>query len=420
MYNELLAQSYYVKLKIFKLMKVSGLDVHKDSIFCAIYDGKKFGEVQEFSTFTECIRTMGDHLKYEGVKKIAIESTGIYWIPVWNILEKMGFDLMLVNPYLIKQMPGRKSDIKDAQWIAKLLHKGLLRSSLVPDKTIRQLRTYSRSYVRMQSMITRVTQEMERILETSNIRITSLVSCNNSVSIHRVIEKIIAGEDTVEELACCIHGRIIKSKGALVKLSLDGHIEEHHRFSLSLAYERFKLFTMQLNMLEGKMEEICEQNYSKQMELLMSIPGIGKQAAMQIVAETSGDMQAFENSGKLTGWTGLRPRNDESAGKYKSTATTKGNKYLRRIMVQCAWAAARTKGSFYKSKFDQLSIRKSRKKALIAIARKLLTVIWHVLNEREPFNPQFLPVYDPRRMEMKMKYHRREIEKLEKLGYSIA
>jgi transposase len=401
-------------------MKVSGLDVHKDTVFCAIYDGKKYGEVNEHPTFSEDIRTMGNQLRKEGVRKVALESTGIYWIPVWNILEDMGFDLMLVNPFLIKQMPGRKSDVKDAQWIAKLLHKGLLRGSLVPDKTIRQLRTYSRKYVKMQGMITRVTQEMERILETCNIRITSLTSKNNSKSVLGVIEKIIAGEDAVEELACCIHARILNSKGDLVRLSLDGFIQDHHRFNLQLAWEQFQLFTVQLQMLENKMEEICDKHYSKQMELLMSIDGIGKQATMQIIAETGADMKVFENSSKLTGWTGLRPRNDESAGKYKSTAVTHGNKYLRRIMVQCAWAAARTKGSFYKSKFEQLCVRKSRKKALIAIARKLLTVVWHVLNENEPFNPRYLPVYDPRKIQMKVNYHRREIEKLEKLGYGIA
>jgi transposase len=401
-------------------MKVSGLDVHKDTIFCAIYNGKQYGEVIEHPTFSEDIRKMGNQLLKEGVRRVALESTGIYWIPVWNILEDMGFDLMLVNPFLIKQMPGRKSDVKDAQWIAKLLHKGLLRGSLVPDKTIRQLRTYSRKYVKMQGMITRVTQEMERILETCNIRITSLVSKNNSKSVLNVIEKIIAGEDTVEELACCIHGRILNSKGELVRLSLEGFIQDHHRFSLQLAFEQFKLFTAQLTRLEEKMEEICDRHYSRQMELIMSTDGIGKQAAMQIIAETGADMKAFENSGKLTGWTGLRPRNDESAGKYKSTAVTHGNKYLRRIMVQCAWAAARTKGSFYKSKFEQLCVRKSRKKALIAIARKLLTVVWHVLSEDKPFNPQLLPVYDPRKMQIKMNYHRREIEKLEKLGYGIA
>jgi transposase len=401
-------------------MKVSGLDVHKDTVFCAIYDGKKYGKVDEYRTFSEDIRTMGNNLLQAGVKKVAIESTGIYWIPVWNILEEMGFSLMLVNPYLIKQMPGRKSDVKDAQWIAKLLHKGMLRGSLVPDKTTRQLRTYSRRYVKMQGMITRVTQDIEHTLELCNIRITSLVSHINSVSVRKVVEKIIAGEDTVEELACCIHPRIINSKGDQVRLSLEGHIEEHHRISLSLSYDQLILYMEQAAKLEALMEHVCEAHYSQELELLMSIPGIAKQAAMQVIAETGGNMKAFENSGKLTGWTGLRPRNDESAGKYKSTATTHGNKYLRRILVQSAWAASRQKGSFYKSKFEQLCIRKSRKKALIAIARKLLTVVWHVLEEKHPFNPRFLPVYDPRKLEMKINYHRKEIEKLEQLGYAAS
>jgi transposase len=401
-------------------MKVSGLDVHKDTIFCAVYDGKKYSKVEEYSTFTDSIRGMGLYLGELGIRKVAMESTGIYWIPVWNILEGMGFDLLLVNPYQIKQMPGRKSDIKDAQWIAKLLHKDLLRGSLVPDKTIRQLRTYSRRYVKIQGMITRANQDMERTLELCNIRITSLVSKNNSVSVRKVVEKIIAGEDTVEELACCIHQRIINSKGELVRLSLDGHIEEHHRFALSLAFDQLSLYSEQATQLEKKMEEICDIHYTQQLDLLDSVQGIGRHAAMQIIAETSGDMKAFENSGKLTGWTGLRPRNDESAGKYKSTATTYGNKYLRRIMVQCAWAATRTKGSYYKSKFEQLCIRKSRKKALIAIARKLLTVVWHVLEEKQPFNPRYLPVIDLNKLEMKIKYHRREIDKLEQLGYCTA
>ena len=401
-------------------MKVSGLNVHKDNVFCSIYDRKQYGKTQEFNTFTEGIRKMGYHLKLNKVKKVAMESTGIYWIPVWNILEDMGFELMLVNPYLIKQMPGRKSDIKDAQWIARLLHNGLLKGSLVPGRFIRELRTYSRKQVKMQGKITGVLQEMERTLEMCNIRITSLVSSINSVSVIKVIEKIIAGEDTVEKLATCIHSRILNSKGELVRLSLEGHIEEQHRFTLMLAYERYKLYTQQLEMLEKKMEEICEKHFKKQMELLTSIEGIKELSAMQIIAETGGNMSAFEKSGKLTGWTGLRPRNDESAGKYKSTATTKGNKYLRRIMVQCAWAASRTKGSFYKSKFEQLCMRKSRKKALIAIARKLLTVVWHVLREEEPFNPKMLPIYNPEKMIRKVKYHQRELEKLEKLGFLSA
>jgi hypothetical protein len=315
-------------------------------------------------------------------------------------------------------MPSRKSDVKDAQWIAKLLHKGMLRGSMVPDRTIRQLRTYSRKYVKMQGMITRVNQEMERILEMCNIRITSLVSKINSVSVQQVVEKIIAGQDSVEELACCIHGRTLNAKGELVRLSLDGKVEEHHRFTLSLAYQQYKLYLDQADSLEMKMEELCDEHYASEMELLMSIPGIKKRAAMQIISETGADMNSFADSGKLTGWTGLRPRNDESAGKIKSKAITHGNKYLRRIMVQCAWAASRTKGSHYKSKFEQLCIRKSRKKALIAIARKLLTVVWHVLKEKQPFDHHMLPVYDPKKIKSKMKYHKKELEKLEALGFA--
>jgi transposase len=399
-------------------MKVSGLDVHKDSIFCATYDGKQSSEVKEFGTFTEQIKAMAFELHREGVKKVAMESTGIYWIPIWNILEESGFELMLVNPFLIKQMPGRKSDVKDAQWIAKLLYKGLLRGSLIPDKIIRELRTYSRRYVKMQGMITQVNQEMERVLEMCNIRITSLMSNNHGVSILKVIERIIAGEDSVEELACCIHGRTLNAKGELVRLSLEGRIEEHHRFTLSLVYDQYKLFQQQAQVLEIKMEELCYEHYSREMELLISIPGIGKKAAMQIISETGGEMKAFTDSGKLTGWAGLRPRNDESAGKFKSKAITHGNKYLSRIMVQCAWAASKTKGSHYKSKFEQLCIRKSRKKALIAIARKLLTVVYHVLNENQPFDNNMLPVYDPKKIESKNKYHRKELDKLEALGFS--
>jgi transposase len=252
-----------------------------------------------------------------------------------------------------------------------------------------------------------------------NIRFTSLVSKNNSVSVQNIIEQIIKGNTSPEELACYVHGRIIKSKGELVRLSLDGFIQEHHRFNLELAYEQYQLYRKQLLSVESKMDEICSTHYKEQMELLESIPGVQKQAAMQIIAETGADMTAFENSGKLTGWAGLRPRNDETAGKMKSTSVTKGNKYLRRIMVQCAWAASRTKGSFFKSKFEQLCVRKSRKKALIAVARKMLTVIWHILSERKGYNANILPVYNPEKIKHKINYHKRELDKLEALGFSF-
>jgi transposase len=398
------------------MKRTCGLDVHKDTVFCAIYNGKSHSEVKEYSTLTSSIQLMGKNLKVECVDEIAIESTGIYWTPVWNILEEMGFKLILVNPYLIKQMPGRKSDVKDAQWIATLLHKGLIRSSLVPCNQIRELRVYSRKYIKIQQRQTSILQEMERNLEMCNIRITSFVSNISGKSTMKIIKQIIEGETNPEKLIMSIHSRIVnRHTRKTITESLTGFITSQHRFLLELSLEEYELLEKQsLNCLD-KMNELCELYYHDELVLLMTIPGISNISAMIVIAETGADMKAFENSGKFTGWTGLRPRNDESAGKYKSTATTKGNKYLRAILVQIAWAATRTKGSYFKEKFNRLAMRKSRKKALIAIARKMGVLIWNVLYYKQNYNPQKLIIYDSGKLQAKMNYHQKELERLEML-----
>ncbi len=398
------------------MKRTCGLDVHKDTIFCATYNGKKHDEVKEYSTLTSSIRLMGEELLAGGVEEIAMESTGMYWIPIWNILEEMSFKLTLVNPYLIKQMPGRKSDVKDAQWIATLLYKGLLRGSLVPCKEVRELRTYSRKYIKLQQRQTSILQEMERTLEVCSIRITSFVSNISGKSVMKVIQQIVQGETNPDVLVEAIHGRIVnKHKKDKIKESLKGFITEHHRFTLELSLQEYEMLVSQSNKCLLKMEELCNTHYKKEMELLLTIPGISHIAAMIVLAETSVDMKAFENSGKFSGWTGLRPRNDESAGKYKSTATTKGNRFLRAVLVQIAWAASRTKESYFKEKFNRLAMRKSRKKALIAIARKIGVIIWNVLYYEQAYNPTKLIVYDPCKLQAKMNYHQKEFDRLEKL-----
>jgi transposase len=399
------------------MKRACGLDVHKDKIFCATYDGKSHGPVKEFTTLTSSIRAMGDELHEVGVDVIAMESTGIYWVPVWNILEEMGFHLILVNPYLIKQMPGRKSDVKDAQWIASLLHKGLLRSSLVPCKEIRELRTYSRKYVKLQQRITSVLTEMERNMEICSIRITSFVSNISAKSVIKVIRQLVQGEKSPDILIESIHGTIVKKHSKqMIKESLTGFITDQHRFLLELSLQEYDLLEIQSQMCLSKMEELCNEHYENEMQLLITIPGISHLAAMIVLAETGADMKAFENSGKFSGWTGLRPRNDESAGKYKSTATTKGNRFLRTILVQIAWAAARTKGSFFKEKFNRLAMRKSRKKALIAIARKLGVLVWNVLYYKQPYDPEKLVVFDTGKLQAKILYHQKESDRLQKLA----
>ncbi len=397
-------------------MKVSGLDVHKSSVFCGIFDGKKQQEVKEYTTLTSSIKEMGEYLKSEGVKQVAMESTGTYWIPVWNILEEMGFELMLVNPYLIKQMPGRKSDVKDAQWIAKLLHKGLLRGSMVPDKKIRELRTYSRRYIKLTQRQSNLLQSIERNLEMCNIRITNFLSKITGKSFLNVVRLVVEGETSPDILMKKIHGRIKNKHGEkLIHASLEGYVTEHHKLILEQLLQEYDLVSKQIEYLLKKMEELVKLHYAQQMRLLRTIPGISKIAAIIVLAETGADMKAFASSSKFSGWTGFRPRNDESAGKYKSTATTKGNKYLRAILAQIAWAAVRTKGSYYKDKFTKLAMRKSRKKALIAIARKMGVVIWNVLSKQEVFNPERLPVYDPVKLKARLKYHEREVERLNDL-----
>jgi transposase len=398
------------------MKRVCGLDVHKDTIFCATFNGKNHDPVREYLTLTTQIQDMGKELQTLRVKTIAMESTGMYWVPVWNILEEMGFDLILVNPYLIKQMPGRKSDVKDAQWIASLLYKGLLRSSLVPCGKIRELRSYSRRYVKLTQRQTSTLQAMERTLEMCSIRITSFASHTHGKSVMRVIEQIVQGETNPDVLVESIHGRILNAHTKQkVKESLTGFIPEHQRFMLELSLQEYQFLINQSNQCLSRMEQLCREHYPKQMQLLLTVPGIEQIAAMMILAETGADMKAFENSGKLSGWTGLRPRNDESAGKYKSTATTNGNRFLRTILVQVAWAASRTKGTFFKEKFNRLAMRKSRKKALIAIARKMGVLIWNVLQYEQQYNPKKLIVYDPGKVQAKMSYHQKEWDRLQGL-----
>lgn len=364
---------------------------------------------------TNSIRAMGVYLRSEGVTRVAMESTSTYWVPVWDMLLAMGFELVLVNPYLIKQLPGRKSDVKDAQWIACLLHKGLIRGSMVPCAQIQELRTYSRKYTRLQQQKTSALVKMDRVMVMSGIRLSSCVSNLGNKSVLQVVTALIGGERDPAALEKLVYANRENKRTGKLREALTGEMKECHRRELKWARQEYDLFEAQAQECLAQMQRICEEHYRAELALVRTIPGISLLAAMIIIAETGADMRVFEDSGKITGWAGLRPRNDESAGKYKCTATTKGNKYLRAILVQVAWAAARTKGSYFMEKFHRLAMRKSSKKALIAIARKILVIHWNVLRHQTPYNPQLVHVYDPAKMAAKIAYHEREIEKTAKL-----
>jgi len=344
-----------------------------------------------------------------------MESTSTYWVPIWDIFYEMGFEQKLVNPLHIKQMPGRKSDVKDAQWIAKLLYQNMLSGSLVPCPLIQELRSYTREYRLLTQEVTKVLTKMDRVLVMCGIRLSSCISNMNSKSAIQIVEALVKGETNHDKLVSLVYGNRKNKESGKLKECLTGNMKEHHRIKLMTCKQQYDLFEQQITFYLSRMQKLCDEHFSKDVSNLTTIPGVSNISAMIIIAETGGDMSAFETSGKFTGWTGLRPRNDESAGKFKSTATTKGNKHLRAIIVQVGWGAARNKGSYFMDKFQKLSMRKSRKKALVAIGRKILVIIWHVLKEKTQYNPKLVHIYDPVKVESKIKYHEREIEKAKKL-----
>ncbi|HNX08351.1 MAG TPA: IS110 family transposase, partial [Bacteroidales bacterium] len=394
-----------------KLKRVCGLDVHKDIIFACVKKGKYQSEIKQFSTTTQGLSELNHWLQGEHVLKVAMESTGVYWMPVWRALEDK-FSLLLVNPYFIKQMPGRKSDVQDAQWIATLADKQLLRGSVVPCKTIRVLRSYLRRYAQLQGQTTRCLQQMEKQLSQCNIKIASLSSTIGSKTVIGIVESISKGNYAPEQLLKLVHGRILNRHKENVIQSLQGIIEEHDVFLLRQIYEDYQHIERQCNELLAQAQKIAEAHYHEQLNLLQTIPGIKQLSAVIILAELGGNIQLFGSAEQLTGWCGLRPKNDESAGKIKSRSITKGNKYLRRILVQTAWAASRTKTCYLKTKFEQLSIRKSSKSALIAIARKQLVIIWNVLAKQQVYQEPKIKL-SPEQIIRKQKYYREKLNKLQ-------
>jgi transposase len=390
---------------------VSGLDVHKSIILMCIM--KENGEkiIGEFSTLTVDIESMRDLMQEHGVEEVGMESTGVYWIPIWRILQGH-FRLKLINPYFIRQLPGRKTDVKDSEWIATVIQKNLVRGSYVPGRQIQELRQFGRRYVRLCEQSTRIEQEIDRQLHRCNIQITNYATKIGSTSVIKVVKAIIAGETTAEVLEKHVHGRIKNKYKEEITSSLRGVISSTDRFIFNQNIREYELVLAQQEECLKEMDNYCQQYFGKEIQLLCTIPGIQKLSAMIIISELGVDLKTFITAAALTGWAGLRPRNDESAGKIKSKKITKGNKYLRRILVQCAWAASRQKNGWLKTKYQQLCVRKSSKKALIAISRKLLVIIWNVLSKQEPYK-EFVPKIDPKQKQKKIEYHKKRIQELE-------
>ena len=368
-------------------MVTCGLDVHKDKIFCAIYDGKD-AVVEEFNTFTPDLERMCGHILSHGAESVAMESTGIYISAVRTVLRSHGLRAVVVNPFLIKQMPGRKSDVKDSVWIATLMYNGMLSDSFLPDGTLARLRVYTRAYRRSVQRRDSTLTLVDQLLVGMGIRLSSCLSKITTKSFRRVAEAVAGGETRPEVLEGLVHGCLKRRRDGTLRKALTGCCEDADTWRLGRRMEELRLYEWQIEDAKRHMEELADANYREEVALLCTIPGVSRISAICVIAEIGTDMSQFGTSARLAGWAGLRPRNDESAGKYKNTAVTKGDKHLKAMLVQCAWGAVRAKGSRFGSVFSRLSSRKNVKKAIVAVARKLLATIFSMLKNHEEYCPQ--------------------------------
>ena len=366
---------------------VCGLDVHKDSIFVCILNESGILFQDKIGVLTPDLERLVDVLHEHDATEVCMESTSIYWMPVWRILEPY-FSLKLVNPYFIKQLPGKKSDIKDAEWIATCLLKDLIRGSYVPEDRIQQLRQYDRRIFDLNKDIVYKLTKLDAALQRCNIRISNYVSTTDGKSYQKVVEKITEGVTDPKVLTGLIHGRTLNRVGKdIITASLTGVITQTDVDVIRQIREEVKLAQKHRDECQAKMEELCNKWFPEQMKNLQTVPGVSLRSATSVTAELGTDMSSFEDAAHLVSWSGLKPRNDESAGKIKSRKITHGNKFLRKTLIECSWAASRTRGFFYnKFSYTQTVVRRKNKmKVQVAIARKMLTAIWFILHDNVPY-----------------------------------
>jgi transposase len=318
-----------------------------------------------------------------------MESTGIYWMPIWHVLES-DFSLKPANPYFIHQLPGRKSDVKDAHWIAECLQKDLIKGSFVPEGVLQEMRQFGRQCFRLTKSMVRIEQQPDNQLQRCNIRLSNYVSNQgNNVLLRKVIGAIIQGERDPYKLVQLVHGRIKNKHGhQVITDSPDGVLNQTDIEMLKQCMEQLDLLEKQQAACLNHLEELADQYYAREISLLCTIPGIQKYSAMCILSEIGNDMNAFGKASYLMGWAGLRPGNDESAGKIQSRKTLHGNKYLRKMLVQVSLSASRSNKTFLGKKYNQFSKRMISQKATPAITRKILVIIFNVLQPGRPFDAQ--------------------------------
>jgi len=393
-----------------------GLDVHQATVVACLLivlkDGKVRKQMRTFGTTTRELLSLREWLLSEGCTHVAMESTGVYWKPVYAILEG-ALEIVVANAQHVKKVPGRKTDVKDADWIADLLCHGLLRSSFVPPQPIRELRDLMRYRRKLVESQTAERNRLLKLLETANIKLASVASDVFGVSGRLMLQALAEGKATPQEIAQLAKG-LLRKKIPELEPALEGRLEEHHRFLLELQLRRLQAVE-DLVVLERRIQEKLKP-YAAQLALLQEIPGVDWTLAAVIIAELGVDMKVFQSVSQAASWAGVCPGNNESAGKRKSSRIPKGNVYLKTALVEAAQSAAKAKGTYLRDKFYRLKARRGYKRAVVAVAHKILVAIYHMLSQEVSYQ-DLGDVY----LDKLNKHHltRNLVHRLERLGYTV-
>lgn len=395
----------------------AGLDIHKDSVVACVRhmaEGKVANLVKTFKTTTQELMALSNWLSAEAVTHIAMEATGVYWKPVWHILSDGEFELVLANAAHVKNVPGRKTDVNDAVWLAGLMAHGLIRASFVPDEPTQQMRDLLRTRKQLVRERSSHIQRLQKALEDANLKLDSVVSDIVGLSGRRMIEALIAGQSDLAAMAALAHRRLRASEPDL-QAALRGRVTKHHRFLLKLHLDQIDALDTAIARIDEEVNANVEP-FRAAIELLSTIPGIGTLSAEAIVAEIGIDMSRFPTAGHLISWAGLCPRNDESAGKRRSNRMKQGAPWLKTMLIQSAWAASRKKDSYLQAQYRRIRSRRGAKKAIGAVAASMLTAAYHMLKDGtfyEDLGPQHFD------HQAKEKHTLRLVNRLQNLGFDV-
>jgi transposase len=388
----------------------AGMDVHKEIIVVTIRGKGIKTETKSFKTFTSSLKRLREWLMKYGITHLAMESTGVYWKPVFNVLGD-DFTIILVNARHVRNVPGHKTDKKDSKWLAKLLLSGLLKGSFIPEKEIRDLRDLVRTKTQLTNEISSAKNRFIKFMESANIKLSSVLTNVFCVSGQKIIAEILEGDYKPERLLYHVHGRVKAPRQDIIE-ALTGHLDDHYRFMMKTMLEHIANIEGVIAKIDQQVQQKTEK-HEELLDLLETIPGVGHDGAVCIIAELGIDMDAFASHKHLASWAGMCPGNNESAGKNKSGRITYGNAFLRAFLVQMAWGAARTKNTYLSSKYKSLAGRRGKKRAVIAVGHKILIAAYFIIKNKVGYNELGEDHLSNFRKDKLVEYYKKQLAKLE-------